>query len=194
MLGARRMAVDADGLNPEHFEPTDVGQGIADGRHLPVEDRADLTVGEGEVARLGVAVHQGHPRAGLGLARPQRQVQPLKGRQRVALDAVHLCGPVVEFAVEVAAAVIECAQPGLFEVDGVDRRDLFGQALAHPRHRRVVHTGRALPSRRHPRAARSMTKNGCPRTSPLPSSHSAAGARTAVSCNARRMANWRARS
>ena len=81
MRERRGMAVDADGLHPEHFEPTDVGQRIADGRHLPVEDRADLAVGEGEVARLGVAVHQGHARARLGLAGAQRLLEPFQGGQ-----------------------------------------------------------------------------------------------------------------
>ena len=61
-----------DRLHPEHLEPTDVGQRITDGGHLPVEDRADFTAGEREVARLGVTVHQGDPRAGLGLAVAQR--------------------------------------------------------------------------------------------------------------------------
>ena len=147
MVSAAGWAVDADGLDPEHFEPTDVGQGIADGRHLPVEDRADLTTGEGKIARLGVAVHQSHFRARLGLALAQRLMQPLEGGQRIALDAVHLCGPVVELAVEVVVAVVERVQPGLFEVDGVDRRYLFGQALAHPRHGlvgRIVKAGGRL--------------------------------------------------
>ena len=79
MLERRGMAGDADGLDPEQFQPTDVGQGITDSCHLPVEDRVDLAAGEGEVARFGVAMHQSDSGARLGLAVAQRLLEPFQG-------------------------------------------------------------------------------------------------------------------
>ena len=107
------MAGDADGLHPQHFQPADVGEGIADRGHLPVEHRAHFATREGEVARFGVAVHQGDRRAWRGPVVAQRPMQPFQGGQRVALDPVHLRGPVAEFPVEMLAAIIERVEPGL---------------------------------------------------------------------------------
>lgn len=117
------VAVDADGLDPEHLEPADVGQGIPDRRHLPVEDRADLAADEREVAWLGVAVHQRHPRARLGLAVEQRLVQPFQREQGFALDPIQFGRPAAELAIEVVGAVIERGNARLIEVDRVDRHE-----------------------------------------------------------------------
>ena len=48
----------------------------------------------------------------------------------------------VEFAVQVVAAVVEPAEPGLLQVDGMNCRELLGQALTHPHHRLAGHGGR----------------------------------------------------
>ncbi|WP_099225830.1 hypothetical protein [Mycobacterium persicum] len=37
------MAGVTDRLHPQQFEPSDIGQRVADGRHLPIEDSTDVT-------------------------------------------------------------------------------------------------------------------------------------------------------
>lgn len=120
-------------------------------------------------------------------------MKALQGGQAVALDPVHLRGPVVQFALQVVGAVVQGGQPGPGEVDRMDGGKLFDEALAHPNHRVVGRTGGWLHFV-HVAGDVFHLKNGRPRTSPVGSSHSAAGTRTGVPARARRMANWRARS
>ena len=102
--------------------------------------------------------------------------QPFQGGQRIALDPMHLGGPMVEFAVQVVAAVIERAQPALSEVDRVDGRELFGHAFTHARHRRRPHRRGPPSHRRHRRRVPSRrtavrARRRCPRATAPPEPH-----------------------
>ena len=137
----RVMAGDAHRHAPQQLEIADVGHRIAESGQLPVEYRADLIADEGEVARLGVAVHQRHCGMRRGPTGLQLVQQSLQRGQGAALDPLHLLCPVIDFPVQVIAAVIKGIQMQAGDVHRVDRGELLGHALAHPPDTIGAHVG-----------------------------------------------------
>jgi hypothetical protein len=56
---------------------------------------------------------------------------PLERRQRPALHMVHFACPVVQFAVQVMASIVERVKPSDLNVQRVNSRQLLGQRCPH---------------------------------------------------------------
>ena len=135
------MAGDSHRHAPQQLQIADVGHRVAESGQLPVEYRADLIADEGEVAGLGVAVHQRHRGMRRGPTGLQLVQQSLQRGQGPALDPLQLLRPVVDFPVQVIAAVIQGIQVHLGDVHRVDRGKLLSHALAHPPDTVGAHVG-----------------------------------------------------
>ena len=135
LVGGEAAGPDGEGTrrHPVDLGPTDVGEGIAESRELPVEHRADLVVDEGEVAGLRVAVHQRDPARLFGLLGDQLRQQSFERGQRTTLHAPQFATPVFELAGQEVAAVAQESEARRLRIDAVDGRDLLDHAERHAR-------------------------------------------------------------
>ncbi len=110
------------GTGVEDHRPGEVDQGVADRRHLPVDDRQQLgrrRLGEQHVVELVVAVRE--RRCLVGRERVGQPVpDPGRGRQRSTTVRVELRQPAPDLAFEVGPSVREFTETARVPVDRVD--------------------------------------------------------------------------
>lgn len=131
-----------------HHEQAEVGQRVAERRHLPVEDGPDPVVGADQgVVQAIVAVYDGG-RGGGGQFPAERGVQFVDAGQLAVAGGVQLLAPAAQLPVEEALGAPEVAQADGPRVHGVQfdervdeaedgrpgalgaqRRELFGRAV-----------------------------------------------------------------
>ena len=140
-------------VDPERAQVAEVGERVADRRHLPVEDRHDAGRRRRRVHHVAepeVAVHdRRRRRVGQVLAQPAADA--LDGRQLARAVALPEPAEALELALEVAVGPAEALQPGGAPVDGVQRHERVDQLLAHAPAPGLVVERRAGPRRSRPR-------------------------------------------
>ena len=108
----------------------DVGQRVAEGRHLPVDHRADRVIGRDEdVVEPVVAVdHGARPVGGDAVAQPGPQLGD--PRDLAAVRRVQLLAPAAHLAGEEALRPAEVAQPDCGGIDEMQVGEGVDEALA----------------------------------------------------------------
>jgi hypothetical protein len=113
------------GLAPVEKEKPDVGERVAERRHLPIEDRGDAAgvVGrQHRVVEAVVAVHDGRrARLRQSVAQPARHL--VNGGQVLRLGAIPLLAPPAQLALHEPVGMTEVPEADGLVVDAVNARE-----------------------------------------------------------------------
>src|ERR1019366_3425095 len=121
------------GLAPHHAQVADVGQGVADRGHLPVEHGREVRGGLGGEQRVAEAVVAVNDRGGSGARQVLAEPAPHALHSGDLAGLVELPQPAeaAQLALEVAGGLAEPLQAGRPPVDVVDLHQCVDQLLAY---------------------------------------------------------------